>query len=95
MNLCTYCGALANERDHLKPRKYGDRTAKLAFGSIGMDLSHIKTVPCCRDCNWALHGCADTDVRERALFLALKYEAKPDADPARLAWMRAVALLET
>lgn len=56
---CTYCGELANTRDHIIPRTYsGDET-----------FSHDVCVPACKECNCLLGPRAYFTIAERAHYI--------------------------
>jgi hypothetical protein len=88
IDLCIYCGVIATERDHLKPRK-----PRVWLGFIRADSSYIKTVKSCTQCNRNLIGCQDYTVRGRAAFLIEKYKTK-NINSERMRWLENVALLE-
>jgi hypothetical protein len=87
-DLCIYCGAIATERDHLKPRR-----PRIWLGFISSDTNYIKTVTSCSQCNNTLQGCQDYTVRGRATFLIEKYQTK-NMDSERMRWLENVALVE-
>jgi hypothetical protein len=89
LELCIYCGAIATQRDHLKPRRY-----KFIFGINADDFSHVKTVPSCQQCNQSLTNCLDFTMRGRAAFLVDYYTEKQNIDDERMKWLKAVALIE-
>lgn len=73
MNVCTYCGELADTRDHVVPRSY---------------LNTGTTVPACRQCNGLLSSKLHITIESRAHYLLNNSKVHRRYSPARIAYLR-------
>ena len=78
---CTYCGAWADSVDHLLPKGWTGKAARVLVG----------TVPACRDCNSRIGDLPDPWIHARAAVAASSLRRKwatkldyPDRTPAEL-----------
>src|SRR6187401_1692753 len=65
---CTYCGAVATDRDHVIPRSYKRNTGKPCWSTDW-------TVPSCRLCNATLSSLMLLTVPARARYLHKRYQS--------------------
>jgi hypothetical protein len=99
LNLCIYCGNLADGKDHLTARsnRAGARRTKhgrsFNYGFSNEDNSYIETVPACRECNSILGNISITDLRDRAKYVYKRLNER-GASQERLQWCYSMALLD-
>jgi len=88
MPTCSYCGALADTKDHVVPVSYN----KLVDRRTRKGVSYRNTVDCCQLCNSLLGNVLIDHIAGRAAYLAHRYKARyrtllnsPAWEPADLA----------
>lgn len=79
-SVCFYCGAAANQKDHIIPIKeeYGEARHRKFRGE--------ERVPCCGECNVSLSNKFFPTITHRVEFLIERYTNKYKLDKAEVEW---------